>query len=237
MQRELLTLCYSAAGSPWLAAASIPSSCGPCPLPPCPTEQKDLTGQLCGRGKPDICFVFVSARRCAAALLAFCAVREAGRAHLDGSWPLCCSGTAPLVALTVVCMPHPCMQPHQPTCHAASAAGAPGQLHRAGRRCGAGSAGAQHRYACLLLTLTAAAGARHCCLLPQLWKHCYCQPPPACLPACPAETGVTSEVDSTERVGLVVSVLHLPPGSTVQATYAKDGLVQERRDAGGWLWR
>lgn len=42
------------------------------------------------------------------------------------------------------------------------------------------------------------------------------------------------EVDSPERVGLVVSVLHLPPGSQVTATYMKDGLAPERPGAGEW---
>lgn len=48
----------------------------------------------------------------------------------------------------------------------------------------------------------------------------------------PADTNVTCEVDKPERVGLAVSVLHLPPGATMHAAFVKDGLVHERRDGG-----
>ena len=41
----------------------------------------------------------------------------------------------------------------------------------------------------------------------------------------PAERGSIKEVDSVERVGLVVSVLHLPPGSSLHAALINDGLT------------
>jgi hypothetical protein len=81
-------------------------------------------------------------------------------------------------------------------------------------------------------------------LQPRNAEQCpaHCSAAPACLPArppalcfplaVPAVRGDVREVDNPERVGLVVSVLHLPPFSQVTATYMKDGLAPERPGAG-----
>ena len=59
-----------------------------------------------------------------------------------------------------------------------------------------------------------------------------CAASPAHPPSIPAAAGTVREVESAERVGLVVSVLHLPPGSTVHASFARSGMVQEEAEAG-----
>ena len=52
------------------------------------------------------------------------------------------------------------------------------------------------------------------------------------LPPCAASNGVL-EVDNTQQPALVLSVLHLPPGSSVHASYLSAGLSQQANEAGG----
>lgn len=46
----------------------------------------------------------------------------------------------------------------------------------------------------------------------------------------PAASGEVHELDEPDHVGLCVSVLHLPPGSTVQAAYMETSLGLEGRE-------
>ena len=152
-------------------------------------------------------------------------------------------------------LPRPPLQPCQPAHHAARAALPPGLVHRAG-----GSGGARRVWPRLRCARTACMHAMPPCWLPCIRRLAACErarshtacvpgwpaPPAPCLtsadaacaaspahpPSIPAAAGTVREVESAERVGLVVSVLHLPPGSTVHASFARSGMVQEEAEAG-----
>lgn len=111
----------------------------------CNNWARELTKQLCGRGKPDICFVFVSAR----------------------SHP-----NLPVMLRA--------LRGHLASCTLLAGVIAPGVL---GRDSG---------------------------------------------------TGTVREVDTAESVGLTVSVVHLPPGSTVDAQFMAEGFGSGPVGAGRW---
>lgn len=103
------------AGGGWRlpqAAGWARGSQGRLPLPrPPPCVQAELMPQLCGRGKPDLCFVFVSARRCGGAWGAAGAgvpCRVAICRHPALGWPAAEHAGPPLpppAAATTTCPP------------------------------------------------------------------------------------------------------------------------------------